>query len=82
MADLRAKFEEIYNNHNVDIVGFWANAEDETEVFYMTRYENEDDYKRTVEELRSDDLYMNLGRDLQEIRTENQSTRLIPWTPN
>lgn len=80
--DLRMKFQEIYKNHNVDILGFWVNAEDESEVYYISKYEDENDYKKKVEELRSDDEYTRLTRDLQEVRQEFESTRLIPkWIP-
>jgi len=49
MNDLRVKFQEIYERHKVDIVGFWVNAEAEEEFFYMSRYEDEADYKKKVE---------------------------------
>jgi hypothetical protein len=52
LDNLRMQFEEIYKKHKVDIVGFWVNAEDESEAYYMSKYENEDHYKKTVETLR------------------------------
>jgi hypothetical protein len=78
MDDLRMKFQDVYKKHNVDIVGFWVNAEDDNEVFYMSKYKDEDDYRKKVEELRSDEAYTRLTRDLQEIRQEFESTRLLP----
>lgn len=82
LDDLRLKFQEIYKRHKVDIVGFWVNAEDESEVYYMSRYKNEDDYKETVERLRKDEDYVRLGSDLKEARLESEAKRLIPkWIP-
>jgi hypothetical protein len=78
MDDLRMKFQDVYKKHNVDIVGFWVNAEDDNEVFYMSKYKDEDDYRNKVEELRNDQAYTRLTRDLQEIRQEFESTRLLP----
>ncbi|MFW9793678.1 MAG: hypothetical protein ACFFEE_05225 [Candidatus Thorarchaeota archaeon] len=78
MDELRAKFEKIYERHKVDIVGFWVNADDEDEVIYMSKFEDENDYKTTVEGLRSDDEYLKLTRDLEEVRTSFESTKLLP----
>jgi hypothetical protein len=81
MDDLRTKFEKIYEKHKVDIVGFWVNAEDEDEVFYLSKYNDEADYKQKVESLRSDEEYISLGRQLEEVRTTFESTKLLPMTP-
>ena len=78
MDELRAKFEKIYEKHNVDIVGFWVNAEDEDEVFYLSKYKDENDYKKKVESLRNDEEYQRLGKKLEEVRTSFESTRLLP----
>ena len=78
MNDLRVKFQEIYERHKVDIVGFWVNAEAEEEFFYMSRYEDEADYKKKVENLRSDEEYQRLGKQLEEVRTSFESTKLLP----
>ena len=82
LDEVRSKFEEIYKRHKVDILGFWENAEDPTEVIYISRYEDEDDYKKTVEALNADESYLQLGKDLDKIRLEMQSTRMTPtWIP-
>ena len=81
MDDLRMKFEEIYKKHEVDIVGFWVNAEDEDEVFYLSKYKDENDYKKKVENLRSDEEYVQLGKQLEEVRTSFESTKLLPMIP-
>ena len=83
LDEVRSKFKEIYKRHKVDIVGFWENAEDPSEVIYISRYEDEDDYKKTVEALNADESYLQLGKDLDKIRLEMQSTRMNPtWIPN
>lgn len=78
MDDLREKFQKIYNKHHVDIVGFWVNAEDENEVFYLSRYKDENDYKMKVESLHHDKEYVNLSKKLEEVRTSIESTKLLP----
>ena len=82
MDNLRVKFQEIYEKHKVDIVGFWVNAEAEEEFFYMSRYENEADYKNKVALLQKDEDYIRLGAEVKEARMEFESTRLVPkWIP-
>jgi hypothetical protein len=78
MDDLREKFEKIYQKHDVDIVGFWVNADDEDEVFYISKYKDETDYKKKVESLRNDEDYVRLGKELEEVRTSFESTKLLP----
>lgn len=82
LDDLRVKFEEIYKRHKVDIVGFWVNAEAEEEFFYMSKYENEEDYENKIAQLQKDEDYVRLGKEVKEARLEFQSTRLVPkWIP-
>ena len=82
LDSLRVQFEEIYKRHEVDIVGFWTNAEAEEEFFYMSRYKDEADYKNTVEKLRQDEDYIRLGKELKDARLDFSSTRLVPkWIP-
>ncbi len=81
MDDLRMKFEKIYERHNVNIVGFWVNADDEDEVFYLSKYKDENDYKKKTEVLRNDEEYVQLGKQLEEVRTSFESTKLLPMTP-
>ena len=83
MDDLRVQFQEIYERHKVDIVGFWVNAEAEEEFFYMSRYENEADYKNKIALLQKDEDYIRLGAEVKKARMEFGSTRLVPkWIPN
>ncbi|MFW9808956.1 MAG: NIPSNAP family protein [Candidatus Thorarchaeota archaeon] len=78
MDELREKFQEIYDRHNVNIIGFWVNAEDENEVFYLSKYKDENDYKKKVESLHNDEEYVRLGKRLEEVRTSIESTKLLP----
>lgn len=78
MDDLRMKFQEIYKKHKIEIVGFWVNAQAENEFFYMSKYENENDYKKKVELLRKDEDYKRLSAEVKDARLEFDSTKLIP----
>lgn len=83
MEDLRMQFQEIYKRHNIDIVGFWVNAEAEEEFVYMSKYEDEADYKKKVELLQKDEEYIRLGSEVKKARLEFASTRLVPkWVPS
>jgi hypothetical protein len=78
MNDLRMKFEDLYKKHHVDIVGFWVNANDENELYYISKYEDDNDYKMKVESLRKDEEYVRLTKKLNEVRTSIESTKLLP----
>jgi hypothetical protein len=82
LDELREQFEEIYKDHEVDILGFWEVEGDRSQAYYMTRYEDEDDYKAKVEKLKSDERYKRLTEKLEEIRVSAEATRLTPmWVP-
>jgi hypothetical protein len=82
LDELRTEFEEIYKKYEVDIVGFWENAEDTSEIYYLSKYEDEADYKKKTERLRSDERYTQLSKRLNELRLDSKATRLRPiWLP-
>ncbi|MFX0108840.1 MAG: NIPSNAP family protein [Candidatus Hodarchaeota archaeon] len=82
LESLRTEFEELYKKYNVNIVGFWENADDPQEVYYISKYKDEADYKSKTEQLRSDERYIELTKKLDELRLESQVIRLNPmWIP-
>lgn len=78
LDEMRIEFEGIYKKYNVDIIGFWENLDDPSEIYYLSKFEDEADYKSKVEKLRSDDRYIELTKMLEEIRLESHATRLKP----
>ncbi|MFX1482417.1 MAG: NIPSNAP family protein, partial [Promethearchaeota archaeon] len=60
------------------IVGYWVNAEDENEVYYISKYKDESDYKKKVESLHHDEEYMRLSDQLKKVRASIESTKLLP----
>ncbi|MFW9845653.1 MAG: NIPSNAP family protein [Candidatus Thorarchaeota archaeon] len=82
LDDLRKEFEGVYEKYNVNIIGFWENADDPNEVYYITRYEDEADYKTKVQQLRADARYAELTEHLKEVRADFQAVKLNPlWLP-
>ena len=78
MDNLRMQFQEIYKRHHIDIVGFWTNAEVEEEFYYMSKYEDENDYNKKVELLRQDEEYKRLTEKVKEARMSFDSKKLVP----
>ena len=82
LDELRAEFEGIYKKYKVNIVGFWENAADSQEAYYLSKYEDEADYKSKTDQLRSDDRYVDLTKKLDAIRLESEAVKLKPlWIP-
>ena len=78
MDKLRMQFQEIYKKHHIDIVGFWTNAEAEDEFYYMSKYDDENDYHKKVELLKKDEEYKRLTEKVKNARTSFDSKTLIP----
>ncbi len=82
LDEIRAEFEEIYKKYEVNIVGFWENVDDISEIYYLSRYEDEADYKNKTDRLRGDERYAKLSKQLGELRVDTKATRLKPiWLP-
>ena len=82
LDDLRSEFESIYKKYKVNIIGFWENDADSNEAYYLSKYEDEADYKSKTDQLRNDDRYTDLTKKLEEIRLESESVKLKPlWIP-
>ncbi|MHA1909767.1 MAG: hypothetical protein ACW98Y_20895 [Candidatus Thorarchaeota archaeon] len=78
LAELRNQFKVLYQEHEIEISGFWENEADTTELHYMAKYEDEMDYKRKAEILKADETYQKLTSELGEIRESFKATRLTP----
>ena len=78
LTELRNQFKVIYQKHGIEIDGFWENEADTSELHFMTKYENEMDYKRKVETLQADENYQKLSSELGDIRLSFKATRLNP----
>lgn len=77
LSELRKEFHRIYNEYGVKVVGQWTCASDDSETFYMTQFESEDDYNRKIAALHDDERYLKLSAQLNEIRVEFRATRLV-----
>ncbi|MGV9104008.1 MAG: hypothetical protein ACOC3C_07835 [Candidatus Thorarchaeota archaeon] len=78
MDKLRGAFMDIYDKHDVDVIGHWRESKAPHVSYYMARYEDEDDYTKTVLKLHEDQGYRELTARLNEIRTDFEATRLTP----
>ena len=77
LSELRAEFRKIYDEYGVKVVGNWICASDDTETFYMTQFDSEEDYDRKIAALHEDERYLKLSAQLNEIRLQFRATRLI-----
>ncbi|MFW9955793.1 MAG: hypothetical protein ACFFD3_14690 [Candidatus Thorarchaeota archaeon] len=78
LFELRNKFDEIYDEHGIDVMGYWQREDKPNVTYMMTRYSSDDDYKSKIEKLRADERYMKLTHELEQIRTGFEAKRLNP----
>ncbi len=78
MDELRGEFKTIYEKHGIDVLGRWKSVENPHESYYMVKYESEDDYQHKTRTLHDDEQYLRLTSQLNEIRTDFKSIRLVP----
>lgn len=78
MDEIRNGFKVIYDKHGIDVLGHWKNADRPNESFYMVQYTSENDYNHKTRTLHDDEQYLSLTSQLNEIRTDFKSTKLIP----
>jgi hypothetical protein len=78
LDELRMKFERLYEKYKIDILGFWTVEDDDSEAYYISKYDSEEDYKTKVDLLRKDSEYQRLGEELKETRLSTEAIRLVP----
>ena len=78
MDKLRNEFKVIFEKHGLDVIGHWKSVEQPNKSFYMVKYESEDDYQHKTRSLHSDEQYLRLTSQLNEVRTDFKSTKLVP----
>jgi len=77
MDELRNGFKDIYEKHGIDVVGRWKSVDQPEESYYMVQYDSEDDYQHKTRTLHDDEQYLRLSSQLNEIRTDFKSTKLM-----
>ncbi len=78
MDELRNGFKAIYKKYRINVIGHWKSEEHPNDSFYMVQYENEEDYHHKIRTLHHDEQYLRLTSQLNEVRTDFKSTRLVP----
>ena len=78
MDELRNEFKAIYEQHGIDVIGRWKSVDHPNESFYMVQYDSEDDYQHKTRTLHDDEQYLRLTSQLNEVRTDFKSTKLVP----
>ncbi len=83
MDELRVQFMEVYDKHEIEIIGAWIDESDSSITYYMSKYKDEGDYKSKIEKLKGDERYSKLTESLEAIRSETNVIRLTPmWEPS
>ena len=78
MKELSAQFFDLYMKHGIEVIGHWTRIDKPTTNYLMTSYESEADYSAKVEELKSDERYQELSKELHQIRKDFKMKRLLP----
>ena len=78
LDEIRKEFDAIYKRHGIEVVGYWKSVDSPNESYYMIRYVNEADYQHKVRALHDDEKYVSLTAQLNSIRTNISSEKLIP----
>jgi hypothetical protein len=75
---LRREFDPIYEKHGIEVIGHWKKVGIPNESYYMVKYESEADYQQKIRSLHDDEKYVSLTAQLNSIRTNITSEKLIP----
>ncbi|MHA1907837.1 MAG: hypothetical protein ACW98Y_11125 [Candidatus Thorarchaeota archaeon] len=78
LTELRSQFNEVYQEHGIEIIGHWSRIDKPTTTYTMTRYADEADYNAKVQKLKADERYVKLSAELQPIRKDFKMKRLTP----
>lgn len=72
------RFQEIYKQHGIEVIGAWTNKDDPLEGYLITAYKDQAHYEDAVAKMRVNKTYQELSKEIQGTR---ESTRVITLTP-
>ncbi len=78
LTELRSQFNEVYQDHGIEVIGHWTRIDKPTTTYTMTRYADEADYNEKVQKLKGDERYTKLSAELASIRKDFKAKRLTP----
>jgi hypothetical protein len=78
LDEIRRGFDPIYEKHGIEVIGHWKKLDNPNESYYMVKYESEADYQHKIQSLHEDEKYVSLTAQLNSIRTDIISEKLIP----
>ena len=66
--ELYNEFKEIYEKHEVKVLGVWLNIDNANEVYFMTAFKNQEHYNTFIESMKENDQYQKMSQELAEER--------------
>jgi len=78
MDEIRNEFKVIYKKHGINVIGHWKGVDHPNQSIYMVQYESDDDYQHKTRALHGDEEYLRLTSQLNEVRTDFKTIKLIP----
>ena len=70
-------FNQIYQEQGVKVIGVWQNKDDSKEYYFMMAYENEEHYLDFVENMKTNETYQQMSRELEEGRESIEVITLV-----
>ena len=70
-------FNKIYQEQGVKVIGVWKNKDDSQEFYFMTAYENEKHYQDFVEDMKTNEEYQKMSRELEAGRESIEVITLV-----
>lgn len=67
-VELYNEFKEIYEKHEVKVLGVWLNIDNANEVYFMTAFKNQEHYSKFIESMKENDRYQKMSQELAEER--------------
>ena len=70
------EFKKLYDENDVKVIGVWENVDNPREYYFLTAYRDEQHYQEFGENLRSNQQYLDLSKEIEEDRESIEAITL------
>ena len=73
----RALFAKLYAKHGVELIGVWKNKDNPLEYYMITKYRDEEHYRKFVEAVKNIPEYIEMTQKISEKRISAETINLV-----
>ncbi len=76
-AERRELFANLYEKHDVELIGVWKNRDNPLEYYMITKYRDEEHHRLFIDAVQKIPEYLEMTQRINETRISSESINLV-----